>query len=103
MEKLILLLLFLLLLFTLNSQLTMGEGTVKTRGPIQDICTQTLHLADKQIKPLGTEDESAITKLLGCETLTSSSTNSPNCKVQGSDTITCDCSLDKDVCRVTEM
>nr|GLL30316.1 probable LRR receptor-like serine/threonine-protein kinase At1g53430 [Ipomoea trifida] len=34
----------------------MGEGTVTTRGPIQNICTQTLHLADKQTKPLGTED-----------------------------------------------
>ncbi|XP_031130398.1 probable LRR receptor-like serine/threonine-protein kinase At1g53430 isoform X4 [Ipomoea triloba] len=98
MEKVILFL-FLLLLFALNSQLTMGEGTVTTRGPISKICTEILNLADKQVKPLGTEDESAITKLLRCETRTSSSI----CKIQSPDTVTCDCSLDKDVCRVTEI
>nr|GMD04434.1 probable LRR receptor-like serine/threonine-protein kinase At1g53430 [Ipomoea batatas] len=102
MEKVILLLLFLLLLFALNSQITMGEGKVSTTGPISEICTVN-NLGDNEVKKLGTDDENAITELLGCETRTYSSTNSVNCKIQSSDKVTCDCSLDKDVCRVTEI
>ncbi|XP_019166738.1 PREDICTED: probable LRR receptor-like serine/threonine-protein kinase At1g53430 [Ipomoea nil] len=95
MEKVIL----LLLLFSLNSQLTMGEGTVITTGPIPKICTKILNLADKQVKPLGADDENVILELLGCETMTYST----NCKYESPDSVTCDCSLDKDVCRVTEI
>ncbi|XP_019166735.1 PREDICTED: probable LRR receptor-like serine/threonine-protein kinase At1g53420 isoform X2 [Ipomoea nil] len=97
MEKMIL----LLLLFSLNSQLTMGEGTVTTTGPISKICTKILNLADNQSKPLGTEDEKAIIELLGCQTRTYR--HNSHCFIELEDSVTCDCSLDKDVCRVTEI
>ncbi|XP_019166731.1 PREDICTED: probable LRR receptor-like serine/threonine-protein kinase At1g53430 isoform X1 [Ipomoea nil] len=96
MEKVIL----LLLLFSLNSQLTMGEGTVTTTGPISNICYRTLNLGENQVKPLSTEDENAIIELIGCETSTYSR-NGTNCDMRRSDRVICDCSLDKDVCRVT--
>nr|GME14497.1 probable LRR receptor-like serine/threonine-protein kinase At1g53430 [Ipomoea batatas] len=104
MEKLILLL-FLLLLFALNSQITMGEGTVTTTGPISKICTEILNLADKQVKPLGTEDENAIINLLGCsQTMARRMRNDSSiCEIQSPDIVTCDCSLDMKVCRVTEI
>ncbi|XP_031130683.1 piriformospora indica-insensitive protein 2-like [Ipomoea triloba] len=85
------LLVFVLLLFSLNCQLTMGEEVTESTT----FCTT---ISGDRHKPLGTEDNAAINELLGCSKMISSEKCAPN----PTNSITCDCNLEK-VCRVTEI